>query len=46
MNKSTSKPEEQLEMNFFFWLGAEGELKSVSEEEFEQEQENWDGQRP
>jgi hypothetical protein len=37
-------PAEQLA--FYFWLGAEGEVESVSEEDFEQKQKDWDGKRP
>jgi hypothetical protein len=38
---------EEQQLDFFFWLGAEGEgLKSVTKEEFGIEQEKWDGQRP
>ncbi len=34
------------QLAFFFWLGADGEISNVSEEEFKEKQENWDGQRP
>ena len=34
------------QLDFFFWLGAEGEVESVSEEEFNEKQEKWDGERP
>jgi hypothetical protein len=41
MNKKTV--EEQL--HFYFWLGADG-IENVSEEEFNEKQEKWDGERP
>ena len=44
--KTKTVDDTERQLDFFFWLGSEGELKSASEEEFEQEQENWDGQRP
>jgi hypothetical protein len=43
-NKTTTELDEQL--HFFFWLGADGEVESVSEEEFKMKQEQWNGQRP
>lgn len=51
MTKNTSENNEgimgETQLNFFFWLGEEGEnLKSVSEEEFNNKQETWNGQRP
>lgn len=43
LTKSTNKDPQ---LDFFFWLGADGEIVSVTEEEFMKEQENWDGLRP
>lgn len=34
------------QLAFFFWLGEEGDLESVSEEEFAKKQEDWNGVRP
>ena len=42
--KNTKKTELE-QLNFFFWLGEDG-LQSVSEEEFNEKQEKWDGIRP
>ena len=36
----------KIQLDFFFWLGADGEIASVSEEEFNEAQEKWDGVRP
>jgi hypothetical protein len=33
-------------MDFYFWLGADGELTNVELEEFKKKQEDWDGARP
>jgi len=32
--------------DFFFWLGKEGELEGMTEEQFIKRQKNWDGPRP
>lgn len=32
--------------NVFFWLGEDGELEGLSEEEFKQKQKEWSGVRP
>jgi hypothetical protein len=32
--------------NAFFWLGEEGDLEGLTEEEFKMRQETWNGQRP
>lgn len=41
---TTKNTEKQLD--FFFWLGEDGEIDSVTEEEFNAKQEQWNGQRP
>lgn len=51
MTKSTTedggtKIQTEEQLNFFFWLGDEGELESVSENDFKEKQEQWNGQRP
>lgn len=32
--------------DFYFWLGADGELKPTTKTEFNQLQKEWDGVRP
>lgn len=43
MSTKIIKPEQ---LNFFFWLGEDGEITNVCEEEFMEKQEKWDGPRP
>jgi len=44
--KKNNNKDNDIQYDFFFWLGAEGEVESVSEEEFKMKQETWNGQRP
>lgn len=45
--KSTNKSEPYTApLDFYFWLGEEGHIQSVTPEELEQKQKDWDGQRP
>ena len=45
-NDKNSTDNEPVQLDFFFWLGADGELNSVSERDFNEKQEKWDGLRP
>lgn len=42
----TNKTNTEKQLDFFFWLGEDGEIVSVDEREFNEKQENWNGQRP
>ncbi len=44
MTKKNEELSEQL--NFYFWLGEDGNIESVDAEGFKQKQEQWQGQRP
>ncbi len=45
-NEESERIRTDIQYDFFFWLGAEGEITSVSEEEFQMKQDTWGGQRP
>lgn len=45
-NKTTKNTEQSEQLDFYFWLGEDGELVNVDEEEFQQKQQDWPGARP
>ena len=42
----TISSEQKVPSDFFFWLGPEGELEGMTEQQFIKRQKNWDGPRP
>lgn len=42
----TNKDKEPEQLDFFFWLGEDGELEKTTEKEFKQRQKDWKGDRP
>lgn len=43
---STKKTSEETQLDFFFWLGEDGHVESLTKEELEKKQKDWPGARP